>query len=71
MTRLRDQILAALDHEFRPSREIAKRAGLDATQVAPALGHMRQRGIVECAPGGPSPVWRLMPLVNGRGTRRM
>jgi len=61
MTRLRDQILAALDYEFRPSTEIAKRAGVDATQAAPTLGHLRQRGIVECAPQGSRSLWRLRP----------
>jgi predicted transcriptional regulator len=61
MSRLRDQILLALDHEFRTRAEIADRAGVDPTQAAPALGHLRQHGIVECAPHGARSLWRLSP----------
>lgn len=61
MTQLREQIMSALDYEFRLSVDIARRAGVDATQAAPALGHLRQRGVVEWAPEGNHSLWRLRP----------
>lgn len=59
MTRLRDQLLAALDDEFRTSVDIARRAGVEATQAAPALGYLRQEGIVESTAHGAPRLWRL------------
>ena len=58
---LRDRIWAALDHQFRSSADIARRAGVDATSAAPALGFMRQRGRVESRMDGTRTLWRRQP----------
>jgi DNA-binding IclR family transcriptional regulator len=58
LTSLRARILTALDHQFRSAAEVAERAGMDKTSVAPALGHMRQAGMVECHHDGGASLWR-------------
>lgn len=58
MAALRDRLWAALDHQFRSSAEIARRAGVDPTSAAPALGHMRQEGSVESRSDGGRTLWR-------------
>jgi hypothetical protein len=58
---LRDRIWAALDHQFRSAADIARRADIDATSAAPALGHMRQHGRVEARLDGTRTLWRRRP----------
>jgi DNA-binding IclR family transcriptional regulator len=58
LTSLRARILTALDHQFRSAAEVAERAGMDKTSVAPALGHLRQAGMVECQLDGGASLWR-------------
>jgi hypothetical protein len=66
MAPLRDKILEALDHDFRASADIARRAGVDATQAAPVLGHLRQHGLVESTRRGTRSLWRRrLPPANG------
>lgn len=58
MTSLRARILTALDHQFRSAADVAERAGVDKTSVAPALGHLRQAGMVESRHDGGASLWR-------------
>jgi hypothetical protein len=68
MASLRDRIWDALDYQFRSSADIARRAGVDATSAAPALGHMRQHGTVESRLEGARTLWRRWPT---RGRSRL
>jgi DNA-binding transcriptional ArsR family regulator len=61
MAALRDRIWAALDYQFRSAADIARRAGVDATSAAPALGHLRQHGAVESRRDGTKTLWRRWP----------
>jgi DNA-binding IclR family transcriptional regulator len=61
VTSLRASIWAALDHELRSAAEVAERAGVEKTSVAPALGHMRQAGMVEGDRDGRASLWRRRP----------
>jgi DNA-binding MarR family transcriptional regulator len=58
VTSLRRRIWSALDHQFRSSAEVAERAGIDKTSVAPALGQMRQAGLVEWNRDSEASPWR-------------
>jgi hypothetical protein len=42
-----DQVRAAVNGEFRSTKEISRRAALPAASTAPCLGHLRRRGEVE------------------------
>jgi hypothetical protein len=66
MASLRDRLWAALDDQFRSSADIARRAGVDATSAAPALGHMRQHGRVESRVDGARTLWRRATPALGR-----
>jgi hypothetical protein len=66
MASLRDRLWAALDDQFRSSAEIARRAGVDATSAAPALGHMRQHGRVDSRLDGTRTLWRRHASARGR-----
>jgi hypothetical protein len=70
MGSLGDRIWAALDHQFRSSADIARRAGVDATSAAPALGHLRRHGRVQSRPDGAKTLWRRWPTqaLGGLGT---
>jgi DNA-binding IclR family transcriptional regulator len=55
-----DQVLHALDGEFRSTAEIAERCGLAPSRVSACLGHLRRRGDVEymVAKPGHRSMWR-------------
>jgi hypothetical protein len=66
MASLRDRLWDALDDQFRSSADVARRAGVDATSAAPALGYMRQRGRVESRADGTRTLWRRATPALGR-----
>jgi hypothetical protein len=74
MSKLRDQVLAVLDDEFRPCADVAHRAGLEPTSAAPVLGHLRQGGLAESRQEGEHLVWRrpsyLLGLTSSRAISR-